>query len=212
VRPPTHRRELTDDERTALEAGLRSPDAFVLRRCQIVLANARGESVQAIARAVGCSDQTVLNVLRAFDARRLDVLRRRSSRPRTVRAAFTPERAEALREVLHQSPHAFGKPSSLWTLELAAEVSFEQGLTAERVSDETVARMTSTPSSSQSGCEAAPPDELAGNALCNSKGSCYPQEEERHANRCRVVWSRIGDFNRTGRHLGLSGVRRGGQP
>jgi transposase len=138
MRPPTHRRELSDDERTALEAGLRSSDAFVLRRCQILLANARGEPVAAIARAVGCSDQTVLNVLHAFDARRLDVLKRRSSRPHRVQVAFAPEQAEALRDVLHQSPRAFGKPSSLWTLELAADVSFEQGLTPDRVSDETI--------------------------------------------------------------------------
>ncbi len=121
-----------------LEAGLRSRDAFVLRRCQILLANARGESVRAITHAVGCSDQTVLNVLHAFDARRLDVLQRRSSRPQTVHAAFTPERAEALRAVLHQSPRTFGKPTSRWTLELAAEVSCERGLTETRVSDETI--------------------------------------------------------------------------
>ena len=29
-------------------------------------------------------------------------------------------------------------PTSVWTLELAAQVSFAQGLTAERVSDETI--------------------------------------------------------------------------
>jgi hypothetical protein len=110
----------------------------VLRRCQILLANARGEPVAAIAGVVGCSDQTVLNVLHAFDARRLDCLVRRSSRPHRVPVAFTPERAEALRDVLHQSPRAFGKPTSLWTLELAADVSFEQGLTPDRVSDETI--------------------------------------------------------------------------
>ena len=138
MRPPTHRRELTEEERATLEAGLRSPDAFVLRRCQIVLANARGEPVRAIARAGGCSDQTVLNVLHAFDARRLGVLERRSARPHTIRAAFTPARAEALRDVLHQSPRAFGKATSLWTLELAADVSFEEGLTPARVSDETI--------------------------------------------------------------------------
>ena len=40
--------------------------------------------------------------------------------------------------VLHQSPRTFGKPTSVWTLELAAEVSREQGLTAERVSGETI--------------------------------------------------------------------------
>ena len=39
---------------------------------------------------------------------------------------------------MHQSPRTFGRPTSVWTLELAAEVSFEQGLTAERVSGETI--------------------------------------------------------------------------
>ena len=37
-------RSLTAPERIALEAGVRSPDAFMLRRCQILLANARGET------------------------------------------------------------------------------------------------------------------------------------------------------------------------
>jgi transposase len=138
VRPPTHARELTEDERTALEAGLRSSDAFVLRRCQVLLANARGERASTIARAVGCSVQAVHNILRAFDTQRLGVLQRRPSRPRRIRAAFSPERAEQLRTLLHQRPRDFGKPTSLWTLELAAEVSFEQGLTAARVSDETI--------------------------------------------------------------------------
>jgi transposase len=40
--------------------------------------------------------------------------------------------------LLHQSPRQYGKPTSVWTLELAAEVSFERGLTSERVSDETL--------------------------------------------------------------------------
>ncbi len=43
MRPPIFVRTLTDDERQALEQGLRSKDAFVLRRCQILLASARGE-------------------------------------------------------------------------------------------------------------------------------------------------------------------------
>ena len=45
---------------------------------------------------------------------------------------------EALREMLHRSPREFGKQSSLWTMEMAAEVSFQEGLTEERVSGETV--------------------------------------------------------------------------
>ena len=40
--------------------------------------------------------------------------------------------------MLHRSPPQFGKPTSLWTLELAAEVSFEEGITKERVSGETI--------------------------------------------------------------------------
>jgi len=43
-----------------------------------------------------------------------------------------------LRALLHQSPRNFGKPTSVWTLPLAAEVSFEQGMTQERVSGETI--------------------------------------------------------------------------
>jgi hypothetical protein len=40
--------------------------------------------------------------------------------------------------MLHRSPRNFGKDTSVWTLEMAAQVSFEQGLTKERVSGETV--------------------------------------------------------------------------
>jgi hypothetical protein len=43
-----------------------------------------------------------------------------------------------LRELLHQEPRKFGKATSLWTLDLAAEVSFEEGLTEERITAETV--------------------------------------------------------------------------
>ncbi len=43
-----------------------------------------------------------------------------------------------MREMLHRSPREFGKPTSLWTLALAAEVSFEEGITEEQVSAETL--------------------------------------------------------------------------
>ena len=138
MRKPLHVRTLLEEERRQLEAGLRSSEAFVLRRCQIVLASARGQRAPAIAEAVGCDDETVREVIRAFNERGLAALQRGSTRPHKTQAAFTPETAGQLKELLHQSPCQFGKPSSLWTLELAAEVSFEQGLTAERVSDETI--------------------------------------------------------------------------
>jgi transposase len=138
VKPPRFVRPLTDDECQALEAGRRSPDAFVLRRCQILLASARGVRAPAIARSLGCDGHTVHDALTAFEARGLACLTRGSSRPHTIHAAFPAARAEALRALLHQSPRTFEKPTSLWTLDLAAEVSFERGLTAARVSDETI--------------------------------------------------------------------------
>jgi transposase len=58
--------------------------------------------------------------------------------PRTIERGFDALQAEQLRALLHQSPRNFGKETSLWTLELAAEVSFEQGVTPERVSREAV--------------------------------------------------------------------------
>ena len=123
----------------ALEGGLHATDAFVLRRCQVVLASAKGERVPAIARRVGRTARAVHAVLDAFEARGVDAcLRRRSSRPHTIHAAFPAAQAEALRALLHQSPRMFGKPTSLWTLELAAEVSCQRGLTPTRVTGETI--------------------------------------------------------------------------
>ena len=53
---------------------------------------------------------------------------------------LTPEAAERLKELLHRSPRDFGRTRSTWTLELAAQVSFEQGIIDREVSDESVRR------------------------------------------------------------------------
>lgn len=139
MRPPIFVRPLTDAERQALTAGLRSSDAFVLRRCQILLASARGERAPRIAEQVGCDDQTVLAALHAFNAHGLDVLHKGSSRPHhPPPQAFPSEQAERLRALLHRSPREFGHPTSVWTLDLAAQVSCAQGLTTNVVSGEAV--------------------------------------------------------------------------
>jgi transposase len=134
-------RPLSNEERQTLKAGLRSPDPFVLRRCQILLASAEGQNAyQKIARTFGCNDQSVRNVIHKFNEKGLEeTLLKGSRRPHTIHAAlFDPKRAEQLKEMLHRSPRDFDKPSSLWTLEMAAEVSFEEGLSPERVSGETI--------------------------------------------------------------------------
>lgn len=141
MKKPVYVRPLEDAERQPMAAGLHSSDAFVLRRCQIVLASARGEPAPQIARHLGCDPQTVRTAISAFNQRGLAALRKGSSRPHRFRVAFDLARGEQLRALLHQSPRTFGKPTSVWTLPLAAEVSWEQGLTPARVSGETI-RMT----------------------------------------------------------------------
>jgi transposase len=80
----------------------------------------------------------VREAIHAFNTRGGTALRPGSRRAQTIHAAFTPATAEQLRALLHQSPRTFDKPTSLWTLALAADVSFEQGLTPHRVSGETI--------------------------------------------------------------------------
>lgn len=139
MRTPIFVRRLTDAERQALTAGLRSSDAFVLRRCQILLASARGERAPRIAEHLGCDDQTVLDALHAFKALGLAALHKGSARPHhPPPRAFPDERAEQLRALLHRSPREFGHPTSLWTLDLAAQVSCAQGLTHSVVSGEAI--------------------------------------------------------------------------
>ena len=139
MRTPLVVRPLTDAERAALTSGLRSPAAFVLRRCQILLASARGERAPRIAEHLGCDDQTVLAALHACNAPGLEALRQGSSRPQRLRpAAFGRAQAAALRALFHHRPRRFGTPSSLWTLELAAEVSGAHGVTATKVTGDTI--------------------------------------------------------------------------
>src|SRR5215210_129738 len=138
MKKPVYVRPLEDAERSQLVAGLRSSDIFAHRRAQILLASARGEQAPQIARHLGCDAQTVRNALAAFNVRGLAALRKGSSRPHRFRVAFDVARGEQLRALLHQSPRTFGQPTSVWTLELAAMVSFEQGLIPERVSGETI--------------------------------------------------------------------------
>lgn len=125
-------------EQEQVEAGLRSSDAFTLRRSQILLASTRGQRPSAIARNLGCATQTVCNTIHAFEQEGPVCLTRESSRPKTVQAEFDQVKSEALRAILHQSPRIFGKPTSLWTLELAAAVCFERGLNEKQVSLETI--------------------------------------------------------------------------
>jgi transposase len=138
MKPPIYIRKLTKKEKQAVQAGVRSKDPFVIRRSQIVLASEGGEKAIDIAKTLGCDDQTVRNVIQGFNQNGLAVLKEGSRRPHPTQAAFSSDSVEQLKEILHQSPRNFGTATSLWTLGLAAEVSYENGLVRARVSRETI--------------------------------------------------------------------------
>ncbi len=140
MKTPLFIRPLTKTERNQIQTGLRSKDAFVLRRAQVLLASERGERAPTIAKQLGCHRQTVLNIIHGFNAAGLAVLEEGSSRPHRLRTTFPAEALEALRDLLHRSPHDFGLDTSVWTLSLVAQISFQQGLTPRLVSGESVRR------------------------------------------------------------------------
>jgi transposase len=138
MKPPLFVRPLTAAERQALTSGLRSSDAFTLRRSQILLASDQGQRPSRIAAALGCTAQTVRDAINAFHAEGAACLRAKSKAPKTVHAAWPKEHDDDLRALLHQSPRCFAKPTSLWTLRLAAEVCHEKGWTARLLSGEAI--------------------------------------------------------------------------
>jgi len=138
MKAPLLVRPLTDAERAAVELGLRSSNAFTLRRSQIIAASARGEHIPRIARNLSCNEQTVRNAIHALNREGAPALAKRSCAVHADQAAFTSAAAERLRALLHRSPRDFGHRTSLWTLDLAAEEAHKQGLTPRRVTGETV--------------------------------------------------------------------------
>ena len=137
MKPPLFVRDLTDAERVILRSGLRSPEAFTLRRSQILRARADGQRPARIATTLGCATQTVRDAIRAFPADGVGCLTPRSKAPKTTHPAWPRDRDDDLEGLLHQSPRTRGKPTSLWPLGLVATVCHEKGWTARVLSPDT---------------------------------------------------------------------------
>ena len=138
MQAPLFVRPLTEKEQAELEAGRRSSQGFTVRRSQMLLASAEGKPTTTIACLIGCTDKAVRNSIHDFHERGIAALQPKSSRPHTTHEVFDAEGRERLRALLHQSPRNFGKDTSIWTLDLAAEVSVEIGIASRLVSGETI--------------------------------------------------------------------------
>lgn len=140
MKPPMYVGPLSNQQRQQLEGGRRSGDGFKLRRCQLLLASAHGERPSQSAAHLGFTAQTVRNILRADRTDPTTCLQACSPRPNHTIPRLAEANGERLRAILHESPRAFGKNSSLWTLALLAQVCAAQGLTLGTVRVESIRR------------------------------------------------------------------------
>ena len=133
-------KELNEEEILALNKGLRSPDAFTVRRSQILLASNEGKKPKQIGVELRCSDQCVREAIHAYHDEGLGCLNAKSHATHTDQSAIDDTGRERLKELMHNSPRHYGQPASLWTLKGLAEVSYAEGISSREVSTETIRR------------------------------------------------------------------------
>ena len=97
-------RRLNEDEQRALVQGTKSRSGFTMRRSHILLLSGEGLTPQQIAQRLHCGDQTVRNVIRAFDQEGLGCLEEKSSRPHHDNSTFTADGLQRLANLVHRSP------------------------------------------------------------------------------------------------------------
>ena len=93
-----------------------------------------------IGKRLGLSDQLVRNVLHAFNEQGIACLKPGTKARKDDQRAFDDQARERLREIIRQSPRSYGYETSLWTLDLLAEVSYKEGLTARLVHKDTMSQ------------------------------------------------------------------------
>ena len=132
-------RKPSKKERQELEKGLKSPVGATVRRSQLILMSVdERKTAREISERIGLSDQQIRKVLHAFNETGIDCLKLKSRARHDDQRAYNDAAQEKLRELIRQSPRAYEYESSLWTLEMLAEVSHQQGWTTYQVHPDTV--------------------------------------------------------------------------
>jgi transposase len=129
---------LRPKERAFLEQLMTStPHAPPLRRAQVLLWLADGESPPAVARRLRITRQTVYNWVSRFEHHRTGDLQQgvmpggRRGRPRTVHGVIDP----LIAQVIDGDPRALGYRSTVWTASLLAQYLWaEHDITVSRQS------------------------------------------------------------------------------
>ena len=122
-----------------LRQSLKASNGFTVRRAQMLLLSAEEQrKVDEIGQRVGCQGQAVRQAIHAFHREGLSCLHSKAKGNPTDRRALDDAAREQLRELIRRSPRDLGYETSLWTLELLAQACLEQGITATRVTGETI--------------------------------------------------------------------------
>lgn len=131
---PLYVGRLIEEATTVLKAGLRSPSAFTVRRCQILLKSANWQTASQIAKALDCSAQTVRDALTAYHQEGLECIREKSHARHDQEPIINEEGCTRLKEIIRLSPRTFGFQTSVWTRPLLAQVLYQEGYTCQAVS------------------------------------------------------------------------------
>ena len=134
-------REPNEAERQELTKGLKSQNGATVRRSQIILMSADDrKTAQEISERIGHSDQQIRKVLHAFNEDGTSCLKLKSRARHDDQRAYNDEAREQLRGLIRQSPREHGYESSLWTLDMLAEVSHQKAWTSHQVHPDTVSQ------------------------------------------------------------------------
>lgn len=136
---PLYARAITEEERQSLREHLKSSKGAEVRRSQMILMSADEDlKAQVIAERVGCSDETVRQMIQRFNQDGLSAIYPKSNARHDDQRAFKDAAREQLKAIVRQSPRDFGIESSVWSLSRLAQVSYQQGLTDRLVHPDTV--------------------------------------------------------------------------
>src|SRR5262245_20181934 len=140
-------RPLSEDEKQQLMAGLRSSKAFTLRRCQILLASAEGETPSRIAHIVGCTTTTVSHGIKDFSSRGITCVHEELHRPGVLPRGCPrveekdPGIIDALEKLLADDTAGDPMCEKKWVRVTQARLSQQLEEHGYRVTDKTVARL-----------------------------------------------------------------------
>lgn len=131
-------RTLNRKEIKGLYIGLKSYSAFTHRRCQILISSAEGKSVKEISRSLYCSDQCVRDAIRSFNRNGIKCIHEKENSRNNSSKTFDENAIRSLQKIISRHPSYYGIKTESWTLELLANVCYEEKIINKKVSSRTM--------------------------------------------------------------------------